>query len=467
MSDRTRHSVRLKVLFLVVLSAGIRQPMYGLGERVNVRGVGMGRTFAATSRGLEAVGINPANLALGDPYNVSLSVSPFGFHGGGDVLSYDVYQAYFSGVTTPRGTEGRYLEEDDKQLILNRFENGRAGSILEVDSRLIGISLRVPGVAMLAFTITDYAGATLKFPRDMAEFLLYGNPLGSSYDLDGTEFTASWIRGYALSFAREVDLPLFRWFSVGGAAKYIQGFAYYDVLRSSSWLRTSDYGVLTAQVDFLARSSESETLMATGFDLFPVPSGTGWGMDVGIAGGITDHLSFGLSVTDIGSVSWTDNTKEVYTDAMLVIDNPLDPAQQDVILDAISGNRERQAAAFDTFLPAMIRFGLALEAHELGLLDALPGELVLGVDYHQGIRNVPGSPTEPRISFGGEYVPVPWLPLRAGVSFGGPVENNIAVGFGVHAGPLTIDLATDNVGWFFYPSGFHYSSFTGGVTLTL
>jgi hypothetical protein len=221
--------------------------------------------------------------------------------------------------------------------------------------------------------------------------------------------------------------------------------------------------VLTAEVDFLARMSESITLMRTGFDLFPVPSGTGWGMDLGISGGITSALSFGLSVTDIGSVHWTENTREAYTQATLEIDNPLDPEQQAEILNAISGSGERNTGSFEAPLPTTMRFGLALELHRM--LDGLPGGLVFGFDIHRGVRDVPGSTTKPRMSFGGECALLPMFPLRAGVSFGGMVESNFSVGLGLRAGPLAIDLATDNAGWFVNPSRFPYSSFAGGVSL--
>ena len=46
------------------------------GEQTNIRGLGMARTSVAASRGLDAVGINPANLALPDDGTVTISLVP-------------------------------------------------------------------------------------------------------------------------------------------------------------------------------------------------------------------------------------------------------------------------------------------------------------------------------------------------------------------------------------------------------
>ena len=88
--------------------------LLALGERQNVRGVGMGRTYTAVSSGLDAAGLNPANLSLGTDYWLTIGIAPTGFHAGGDVLSYDVYTNFFSGIESPTGLEGRFLKETEK-----------------------------------------------------------------------------------------------------------------------------------------------------------------------------------------------------------------------------------------------------------------------------------------------------------------------------------------------------------------
>ncbi len=443
--------------------------LLALGERQNVRGVGMGRTYTAVSYGLDAAGLNPANLDLEADSWLTIGIAPAGFHAGGDVLTYGVYTNFFSGIESPNGLEGRFLEEAEKGLIMDGFDGQQFGSsFADVDARLLGVAVRLPHTGVLAFTVTDYAGAVLTFPDDLAQFILYGNPLGSSYDFQGTDLSAEWIRAYTLSFGSKIPgVSFFDWLAIGGGVKLVHGYAYYEVLRSDSRLETSDYGILTGTADFLARVSESSTLKATGFDLFPEPAGLGFGFDVGVSAGLTKALSVGMSVTDIGSVSWTANTEEVFSDTTLMIDNPLDPVQQEAILDAISGSGRREGAAFSTKLPTRIHFGIALTANQLPMFEELAGELVLGFDYLQSVHDGPGSSESPRFSFGAEYIPVDWLPLRGGISSGGATGTAVAAGFGIRAGFLSLDFATDNVGWIVAPSKMSYGSFSVGAAVRL
>lgn len=107
---------------LVAMLAATTSPyLKADGERTNVRGIGMGYTAVATSRGLDAVGINPANLAYPDVGSVTISLIPFGVHVGSDFLTLGLYNEYFTGVNTDSGRVGRYLGETDKQRILSAF----------------------------------------------------------------------------------------------------------------------------------------------------------------------------------------------------------------------------------------------------------------------------------------------------------------------------------------------------------
>jgi len=442
------------------------ESLFALGERLSIRGVGMAGATAAVSSGLDAAGINPANIALAEHEFFGFTVVPIGFHAGGDVLSYGVYSEYFTGIESINGRASRYLSEADKQAILSRFEGGSGRSNVDIEARMLGVSLRMADLGILAFTVSDVGAATLEFPDDYALFLLYGNPLGSRYEFEGTALTATWMREYAASFARCLEeVPGFQWLAIGATAKLVHGFGYYEIIRSDSWIETSSYGVLTGQVDFLARVSESSTLDASGFDVFPRPAGHGWGLDVGFSGGITEFLRFGASVTDIGTVTWFANTQELSTHDSISFDNPLDPNQQNALIEAISGSEQKATSSFMTRLPATVRAGIALELHKTDMFVEMPGELLLGFDYAQGLENAMSFSGGPRFSFGAEYSLVPWLPLRTGVRFGRDERAQLAFGFGVHVENLQIDLASEDIGWVLSPSGASTGSFAAGVSL--
>jgi len=68
------------------------------GERTDIQGMGMARTFTASTRGLDAVGINPANLRVGQDGVLTFGLLPVGLHVGSDFMTYELYQKYFTGV---------------------------------------------------------------------------------------------------------------------------------------------------------------------------------------------------------------------------------------------------------------------------------------------------------------------------------------------------------------------------------
>jgi hypothetical protein len=135
--NRKKLADRLRLVAFVILA--LHQASFAAGERSNIRGMGMARTFVALSRGLDAVGINPANLALPDTGTLTLSLIPVGVHAGSDFLSYDLYTEYFTGVETDSGRFGRYLSTDDKQKLLDVFPGDVGRTAVEAEARLIGL----------------------------------------------------------------------------------------------------------------------------------------------------------------------------------------------------------------------------------------------------------------------------------------------------------------------------------------
>jgi hypothetical protein len=53
------------------------------------------------------------------------------------------------------------------------------------------------------------------------------------------------------------------------------------------------------------------------------------------------------------------------------------------------------------------------------------------------------------------------------VSVGGTDETNVAFGFGVHAGPILVDVVTDNLDYILSPKGSSFGSFSAGLSIRL
>lgn len=432
----------------------------GAGERTSARSMSMARTFVASSRGVDAVGVNPANLALPDEGTVTLSLMPLGFHVGSELLNYDIYTRYFTGVESDNGRTARTLSEEDKDRLLSSIKTGVPESRVDVDVMLLGLSLRLQNVGMIAFSVTDHLAGAAFIPRDYVEFLFHGNPAGSVYDFRETKALASWTREYALSFGGALPAPSFLHKLTGGATvKVVHGFGYYGIERFNSSLTTSNDGRLTGKVDFLARYTSDDPFGGS-FTMFPAPAGRGLGFDLGVTGLVTEYLAVGLSVTDIGSVKWTQGIQESFADTTLMVDDPLIGDQRDAIERALKGNK-REGGSFSSSLPTTLRFGAALEVHKM--LKDFGDELVIALDYNQGLVVTSQSTTTPRVSLGVEYKPLAWLPIRSGVSAGGTDGFNVAMGLGFLLGAFELEVASENISWLAQPNSFSHGSLALGT----
>jgi hypothetical protein len=467
----------MKNVLMRVLAAGlllsliIPLPLHAGGERTNVQGMGMARTFVASSRGLDAVGINPANLAAPDEATVTFNLIRFGVHVGSDFMNYGMYKEYFTGVETDSGRVGRYLNDADKRNILRSFPDGvgRIASHLEV--RPLGLSVRIGDIGTVAVTATEYVMVNGMVPRDYAAFLLYGNTPGSVYDFSSTSAYAAWMREYALSFGKQLPCPFFlKSLSAGAAVKLIHGLGYFGIDRFKTRLETGSDGVLNGTIDVLGRMAGMESFRGSdnaGFQMFPAPAGTGFGLDLGVASEVFDYMRVGLAVTDIGSVEWTRGVEEMYAGAAIRMDDPLNEAQRDSIEEAVHGET-RPGENFSSALPTTFRVGVALELHRVPALKSIFwGEWTLACDYNLGLVEGAGTAQVGRFSTGLEFRPWSFLPLRTGFSIGGTDDFTFALGFGFHFGVFDLDVASEHLNFLLSEESLAHGSVAMGMRIRL
>lgn len=452
-------TIRLAIVSVAIVATGFAE-----GDRVNVRGMGMARTYVATSRGLDAVGINPATLALEDD-KLTVSLAPLGVHAGSDFLTLGLYNDYFTGVETGHGRVGKYLDDADKQRILDAFRGGVGEATADASVRLLGISYQIESVGGFAFTITDQVAGSIRLPSEYVRFLLYGNTPGSIFDFSQTKAKVSWLREYALSFGGSIPHPSFmKWLALGAAMKLVDGFGYYEVVEFNTSLETADNGILTGHASYLSRLAGLDpTRENSGFSASPFgrPAyGHGSAFDLGLAGGITDYLTVGLSITDIGKMNWESQIEETYVDTLLIVDDPQEVRDGKAIENSLKG-KKRPGAPFSSALPTTVRLGVALEVEKV--VEWMPGQMILAADYNKGIADAPGTTLYSRFSLGMEWKLLSFLPLRTGISFGGTDRSNYALGFGLRAGFFDLDVATENLDLLWSGESVSHASFAVGT----
>ena len=447
----------------LLLIAAPGTPGARAGDQSNVRGLGMAGASVAASRGLDAVGVNPANLALPDEGTVALGLLRAGAGVGSDFMTYGLYNKFFTGVESPTGRIARNLSEGDKQELIDAFPGGigRIGADAEV--RPIGLVLRFEHFATFALTATERVAASAQIPSSYARFLLEGVTPGSSYDFGGARGAAARTREYALSAGVVLpDLPWVRSWSGGLSLKLVHGFAYAAVTRDDTWLSAGSNGVLDANIGIVGASSHADLQGP-----FPAPAGSGLGIDIGCSASVNEFLRAGISVTDIGSLRWDGDVREVYGQGRLHLDDPTSSAQRDSLENAVTG-KTRPGEAFTVGLPTTLRLGVEVELDSVRWLKKfLVGEMTVACDFRQGFSDYPGSSRVGRLSLGLEYRPWRFFPIRTGVAFGGADHFNFALGFGLRLWVIQLDVASDNIGWLFSHDSFSRGSLGVGLTLKM
>jgi Family of unknown function (DUF5723) len=477
--------MRKKVLMILVLVTLLSQTFLAQ-DITNIRGIGMAQTTAATSRGTDAIGINPANVAMSEWNPVTLSLPNVGLNIRTELFTYDMYQNYFTGVPDSTGKRvSKLLTNADKNNILSQMPaNPQTKFLSEV--QWLGFSLQTPVLGGIGFAIRDHLGTTISMSKDYFRVVAFGlDSLGSSYDFSGTGGQAWWYREYNISYGRKlpVTIPFLKDLYAGIGVKLVKGYGIFESIQNNtSFTNTLDpidhYQYVTkGKVDFLARHAGIEMLtgdssqMGPTFDkfkMFPDPIGTGTGIDIGFTGTLLSEIQVALSITNIGKITWDKNIIESYGSDSININNPFTQfvGQNDSLLTAIKG-KNRPGTSFTTSLPTALRVGMMMDANNIPGLKFLPGKLILAIDYLQGFNESLGNTKKPRGSLGLEYRIIPLIPLRTGLSIGGGDIPRWAFGFGIDAYVFSFDLATDNFGFLFSGKNFQMFSVSAGMKIRI
>jgi hypothetical protein len=450
------------------------------GDRSNVRGVSMARTFVVDSRSVDCLGINPANLALDDRLPFTLALPSVGVRLSSELINYDAYNNYFTGVPDPQNPGKRIqkvLTQQDKNDLLGLFpDNGSTRADLEAN--IVGLSIQMGRIGSLGFDITEHIGTRLDLPKEYMKVFLFGfDSLGSNYNFNGTSASAWWWREMNFSYANRLpwQLPFVHDVHFGVGFKIVKGYGvmvtdHYKGSIANNVVSGNQYE-LQAAFDFLTKRSgtnafgtDSSNKATFDFKPFPDPAGKGTGFDLGLNGMIGDKLRFGVSLTDIGKITWDQNLIETYGSYNATLTDPFNTAQQDSLKTGFKGSN-RPGSSFTTALPTKLRVGVAFQTKDMPVVRYIPGNMLMEIDYNQGLNNSLGNSTIPRVSIGTEWRLIPILPLRTGITLGGGDQFRWAFGFGLDVWVISLDVGTENFGMLFSPSSFSMFSIAAGLRI--
>ncbi len=446
-----------KILYVLLLAGLINIPVicqYGSVGAADARSSGLAKTYNAINSGVLAIGINPANLINSKTGSINFSTwIPFpsiSARTGTNFMTLADFNYYFGGVNG----KSRILNSEDKTELNDLLKNG--GLIFgNASSRLFSFTYNNKYAGVFGFSITDFLGTSLKFPKSIVDLAFNGNEIGKTYDLDQVDVKGWWIRDYSLSYAHSLSLfkSIFNNFGFGITGKLVTGFSYIGSERVNTYLNTADDYTIKGNADLLGYSSFSNDLGVNydfdkikrdyRFTVFPDPAGIGYGFDLGFSASVNNVLNLGVAVTDIGMIKWYKNAAQFSSFGKIYLDDITNKDQIDSLQNKITGT-SKQISDFKTGLPTAFRFGVSYLFNRK--YDRIPGTLLLAFDFNLGFNDLPGNSKNPRYSIGAEWKPLNWLPyFRTGISYGGLTGLSWAFGLGVDFGLIELHLATSDM----------------------
>jgi hypothetical protein len=456
------------ILVLLIIISEFTFTQTGSSGTSDARTMGMAKTYNSSSFGIFSVGINPANILLNETNTIEIStllpLPKISAKSGTDFISINEFNYFFGGVNG----NSRLLNDRDKDYLLNLFKSG--GLIFaSINTNLFSISFNAGrSIGAFAFSINDFAGGKILFPQAVVDLALSGNDPNKEYLIEEEEVKSWWIRNYSLSYACDIPLKnIVDKLSAGITLKLVHGFYYIGSERIDTYIRSGERNEITGSSGLLAYTSfsnnfgikydfEEDENKSSNIHPFMDPAGIGFGFDLGFTASLSNSFTLSLAVTDIGDITWKDNTAKFTTSGNIYLDDITVKSQWDSVKKVLTAEGS-PTGTFKTDLASALRFGASYFFNKDN--DKIPGTLLLAFDYNQGFNSYPGNSTTPRFSVGAEWKPGDWIPFfRTGFSFGGLDGFGWALGLGLDMGIVELNFATSDMHSYFAPNSAEFLS---------
>jgi len=364
----------------------------------NARSIAMAGSYTAVARGYEAIGINPANLALTEDRGNSLQFFGVGTMINNNAFSLSDYNRY----------NGAYLTDADKRDILSkipddglRFRGNTAASALSFS------------IGQLAISTSVEASGSGELSKDIVELAFFGNKIGQTVDISSSDGEALAHLDLNVAYGRKVMSHPWGDISAGLNVKYMYGLAYFDVddVQASA----------VTQTDGIDSDGSVTVRSAMG--------GSGFGLDVGAAATYLNSWVFSAGIRNlVSTISWSRDAEEkIYTYRV----ESLTAETADADSTVVSDETTRDIGSFSTSLAPQLNFGAA---HEIG-------KFLVASDLKFGLRDIAGVSTTPEISLGTECHYINFMPIRAGIGLGGINGTSLGLGAGLRFSAFSFDFA--------------------------
>ena len=455
----------IRIFFIIPVYFFLNSQIFSQ-DVTDIRSMSMGNTSVSDSYDLGSFNQNPANI-LNQRLNKNAAVYFNLFTNAGvltssEYLSVDFYNSYFA---EDDNGNSQYLDNNDKLTIINEASDQQ--SSYSGYATILSLIVNTKNTGTFGMSLDERSTGNFTPSRDFLELGLYGNQINRTYDLSENELNAYWIRELNISYANRINLKnnnTFDEISYGVSVKPQFGLYYFNTQSNDLSVYTDDSNIVhsSGTVEFLYAGLTDDN----DFEYSAGNAGFGFGFDAGINVRLKNvakngYVNLGLSITDIGYINWNKNTNNYFNDGTYIITDITNKEQTDSLKDIIKSTKT-PVPSFSTGLPPVIRLGASYK-----IIDRVRGKdslntetATIAVDYVQGLSENLGGSTIPLVGIGGEYNVSKVISPRAGFTFGGLQKFAFSIGLGINAGPVIIDIGTNNISSLFTPNS--TSKFSAG-----
>jgi hypothetical protein len=429
-------------LHLLPVAALLALPatLHAQNELSNFTATGRGGVINTFASDYQVIGINPANLGRAGEYTVAFTVGEVGV----GVASASLSKTIFKKII---GSDTEALTPAQRSELVTQLTSDNALN-LNTDITTFGISVNLPsGLGGIAFSNRQRLGAHLALNGNAADIIVNGrdaaivqqyypgnlsgttpptNPNAPQLTkvLDGSAIQLSWTNEYNFAYGnRVIDKATYN-LSVGAGYRYIQGIGIADIRISDGNFYGYNALAPVFKVNYGSIATNSNFNLRDGSKLETV--GTGHGFDLGVAAEIGKALRLGVSVTDIGTMTWDGNVLTATDQPLKYID--ADKLESYDVINGIGDLFDNSSKALFTYqasqerkssLPTKLRLGGGFRISEL---------FEVGLDITAPLNKVAGNLTSPFVGAGVDFKPTRWLRLSTGVTGGAGYGASLPLG---------------------------------------
>lgn len=420
--------------------------------------MGKGGVSTALLQNWEVIGINPANLGWHTNYKFSIGLLNFGFAAQSRALDVTGLRKAFTNPSAAFSTA-------DKQNYAKLFSTPE-GLNMQLNVNWLAASLAFPKFGGVAVNLRDRAFAHAGLSQNAADILFNGvNSLpyqdssilnqNISSVFDSTEVSLLHFRELNLAYGRRIlkmgtenadGVPAIQLFA-GVGVKYIWGLGNMDVRVTNGQLNGHASFVKSYNVNYGNLQNFTPQSTPLLFDAV----GSGIGVDAGASLILNNKHRFAAAVTDIGSITWTNNvllTSDTLMPSLDTSSTGLNSWQLGSQSGALFGTNGLLNMApggdYTTALPARLRLGYSMR---IGKRIDVGADLVFPLNkqlYNLG---------QPFIAIGGEINLFGTAKLSIGVAGNEQLGWSVPMGFTVGTfGIFEFYVATGDVLTYFTKS---------------